>query len=67
MSRGAAENADRQIDGWDACTATGSRAHTLDTFKALSFIEKIEWLEEAEEVALRFRAGCALVSAKQCP
>ena len=55
---GAYETSPRQEeDGWDACTAAGSRAQTLHAFKSLSFIEKIEWLEEAEEIAMRFRAG----------
>ena len=57
MSVSGKANQDPSVGGWDACTAAGSRAQTMNTFNALSFIEKIEWLEEAEEIALRLRAG----------
>ena len=67
MNERANEESVSRGDAWEQCTAQGSNAQTLRHFKTLSFIEKVEWLEEAEEIALRFRAGCALVSAKQCP
>ena len=67
MKRSSIQQVDSLAQEWDACTANGSRDATLHHFKALTFEEKIEWLEEAEEVALRLRAGCATVSEKQCP
>ena len=43
--------------GWRWCTAQGARDHVLLLGLQTTFREKLEWLEEAETVALRLRAG----------
>ncbi len=39
--------------GWEWCTFEGSRRHTLLIGLQTSFREKLEWLEEAENLTLR--------------
>lgn len=43
--------------GWQWCTSEGAELHTLLLGLLTTFREKVEWLEAAEEVSLRFRAG----------
>lgn len=43
--------------GWQWCTAEGAELHTLLLGFHSTFREKLEWLEEAETLALRFRAS----------
>lgn len=43
--------------GWQWCTAEGAELQTLLIGLQTSFREKLEWLEEAEELTLRLRAG----------
>ena len=43
--------------GWQWCTAEGAELHTLLLGFRSTFREKLEWLEEAETLALRFRAN----------
>jgi hypothetical protein len=43
--------------GWQWCTAEGAELHTLLMGLQSSFREKLEWLEEAETLALKMRAG----------
>ena len=43
--------------GWQWCTAEGAELHTLLIGLQTTFREKLEWLEEAENLTLRFRAG----------
>lgn len=45
--------------GWQWCTAEGAELHTLLIGLQTTFREKLEWLEEAENLTLRFRAGRA--------
>ncbi len=45
--------------GWQWCTAEGAELHTLLLGLQTTFREKVEWLEAAEEVSLRFRAATA--------
>lgn len=40
---------------WYACTAEGAREHVLAEYRKLTLREKVAWLEEAENVAHRFR------------
>ncbi len=40
--------------GWKWCTFEGAALHTLLTGLETSFREKLEWLEEAENVSLLF-------------
>ena len=42
-------------DAWYACTAEGARDTVLREFQALSFKQKIQRLEEAEQTAAAFR------------
>ena len=42
--------------GWQWCTFEGAELHTLLLGLETSFREKLEWLEEAETLALRMRA-----------
>ena len=42
--------------GWQWCTPEGAELHTLLLGLKSTFREKLEWLEEAEELTLRFRA-----------
>jgi hypothetical protein len=43
--------------GWRWCTYEGAREHVLLEGLRTTFREKLEWLEEAETLMLRFRAG----------
>lgn len=43
--------------GWRWCTAEGAREHVLLLGLQTSFREKLEWLEEAETLALRMQAN----------
>ena len=45
----------KQKNDWEACTAEGARNDVLEQFRAMTLREKVEWLDEAEQVALRFR------------
>ena len=41
--------------GWQWCTFEGAELHTLLLGLQTTFREKLEWLEEAETLALRLR------------
>ncbi len=43
--------------GWQWCTAEGAELHTLLLGLHSTFREKVEWLEEAENLTLAFQAG----------
>lgn len=43
--------------GWRWCTAQGARDQVLLLGLQTTFREKLEWLEEAETLALRLRAN----------
>jgi len=43
--------------GWQWCTFEGAELHTLLLGLQTTFREKLEWLEEAETLALRMRAA----------
>ncbi len=43
--------------GWEWCTFEGSRRHTLLIGLQTTFREKLEWLEEAENLTLQMRAA----------
>lgn len=43
--------------GWQWCTSEGAEQHTLLMGLRSSFREKIEWLEEAENLTIAMRAG----------
>ena len=43
--------------GWESCTFEGAEMSTLLLGLQSTFREKLEWLEEAETLALRLRAG----------
>ena len=43
--------------GWRWCTAQGARDSVLLMGLESTFREKLEWLEEAEDLFLRFQAG----------
>jgi hypothetical protein len=47
---------------WRWGTAEGSREFDRLLDRSLSFREKLEWLEEAETLALRWRAACERAS-----
>ena len=42
-------------DPWRFSTAQGARDHVLLMGLETTFLEKLEWLEEAETLSLRFR------------
>ncbi len=42
--------------GWQWCTAEGSELHTLLIGFSSSFREKLQWLEEAEDLTLAMAA-----------
>jgi hypothetical protein len=42
--------------GWRWCTAQGARDQVLLIGLETTFREKLEWLEEAETLSLRFKA-----------
>jgi len=41
--------------GWESCTFEGAEMSTLRLGLQTTFREKLEWLEEAETLALRLR------------
>ncbi len=43
--------------GWQWCTAEGAELHTLLMGLNSSFLEKIQWLEEAENLTIAMRAS----------
>ena len=43
--------------GWKYCTFEGAEMHTLLLGLQTTFREKLEWLEQAEELVLQFRAS----------
>ena len=43
--------------GWQWCTAEGAELQTLLIGLKTTFREKLEWLDESEELTLRLRAG----------
>ena len=43
--------------GWESCTFEGAEMSTLLLGLQTTFREKLEWLEEAETLALRLKAG----------
>ena len=43
--------------GWESCTFEGAEMSTLLLGLKSTFREKLEWLEAAETLALRLRAG----------
>lgn len=43
--------------GWEWCTFEGARRHTLLIGLQTTFREKLEWLEDAENLTLQFRAN----------
>jgi len=43
--------------GWHWCTAEGAELQTLLIGLKTTFREKLEWLEEAEELTLKLRTG----------
>lgn len=43
--------------GWASCTFEGAELSTLRLGLETTFREKLEWLEEAETLSLRFRAS----------
>ena len=50
-----AKNGFHDHPGWRWCTAQGARALVLLLGLQTTFREKLEWLEEAETLALRLR------------
>jgi len=43
--------------GWEWCTFEGARRQVLLAGLRMTFREKLEWLEQAEALALRLRAS----------
>jgi len=43
--------------GWQWCTAEGAELHTLLMGLESTLLEKLEWLEEAENLTIALRAG----------
>jgi hypothetical protein len=43
--------------GWESCTFEGAEMNTLLMGLKTTFREKLEWLEEAEKLALTLQAG----------
>jgi hypothetical protein len=43
--------------GWQWCTSEGSELHTLLLGLETTFLEKLEWLEEMEDLTIAMRAG----------
>ena len=43
--------------GWESCTFEGAEMSTLLLGLTTTFREKLEWLEEAETLAMQFRAN----------
>ncbi len=43
--------------GWQWCTSEGAALHTLLIGLETTFREKLEWLEEAEEITLNLRSS----------
>ena len=53
--------------GWRWCTAQGARDHVLLLGLQSTFREKLEWLEEAETLALRLHGKLDAPPASQSP
>jgi hypothetical protein len=53
--------------GWHWCTALGAREQILRQGLRSTLREKLEWLEEAETLTLRLRAGREQRSALRSP
>jgi len=53
--------------GWRWCTAQGARDHVLLLGLQSTFREKLEWLEEAETLALRLRANRKATKKRSAP
>lgn len=51
--------------GWQWCTPEGAALHTLLIGLQTTFREKLEWLEEAEELTLSLRASREKHSVKE--
>jgi len=47
-------NAPKDPDPWESCTFEGNERQQLQAWAKLSFVEKIEWLEEADKLAQAF-------------
>ena len=43
--------------GWQWCTAEGAELHTVLMGLKSTMAEKIQWLEEAEDLTIAMRAG----------
>ena len=43
--------------GWESCTFKGAERSTLALGLETTFLEKLQWLEEAENFVLAMRAG----------
>lgn len=53
--------------GWKDCTFEGAELSTLRLGLLSTFREKLEWLEEAETISLRFRASREAAARKLKP
>ena len=53
--------------GWQWCTAEGAELHTLLIGLKTTFREKLEWLEEAETLTLRWREASENQAASSFP
>jgi len=51
--------------GWEWCTFEGARRHTLLMGMNCSFREKLEWLEEAENLVIQMRTAREARQGKQ--
>ena len=60
-----AKNEFHEHPGWRWCTAQGARDHVLLLGLQSTFREKLEWLEEAETLALRLQGKLDAPSAAQ--
>ena len=47
----------RETDPWEWGTVEGARRHTLYQGFFTSFLEKIQWLEEMEDLNLKMKAS----------
>lgn len=52
--------------GWQWCTAEGSELHTLLMGFRTTFREKLQWLEEAENLTLAMAASREKMRAEKC-
>lgn len=51
--------------GWESCTFEGAELSTLLIGLTTTFREKLEWLEEAETLAMQFRVNRQKVRARK--